>query len=69
WIWRTVSPLVMALNIYLLGDIGASSIPILILISLICFKFISSVIKRGLPIFEPRDCIAIAIGAIAVNLI
>ena len=69
WIWRTVSPLVMALNIYLLGDMGASSIPILILISLICFKFISSVIKRGLPIFEPRDCIAIAIGAIAVNLI
>ncbi|MEM4766724.1 MAG: type II secretion system F family protein [Ignisphaera sp.] len=69
WIWRTVSPLVMALNTYLLGDIGASSIPILILISLICFKFISSVIKRGLPIFEPRDCIAIAIGAIAVNLI
>ncbi|MCS7111264.1 MAG: hypothetical protein N3D82_02015 [Ignisphaera sp.] len=70
WIWRTVSPLVATLNEYYpLGNGHASLISILIFTSLICFKLISSVIKKGLPIFEPKDCIAIAVGTLALNLI
>ncbi len=69
WIWRTVSPLMTALNTYFLGGVYIPPISTLIFVSLICFKFISSIIKRGLPIFEPRDCIAIVVGVIAASLV
>jgi flagellar protein FlaJ len=70
WIWKTVSPLITTLSTYLLGTAtNAPSITALIFTSLVCFKLISSVIKRGLPIFEPKDGIALAIGVIAINII